>query len=295
MWSVAAPRSAQAPRDPAPSKWAYRMHRWMLTPALRRLVTFWLPVGVILGGVGLWVVSDANQARLAEGVARLRASVEARPEFSLAAMKVTGASDDLTAQVRKALPVDFPISRFELDLEQMRQTVADLPAVERAALRVGPGGILEISVLERIPVAVWRSPEGLKLVDAGGTVTGPLETRAARSDLPLIAGQGADRDVAEAMAILDAAGPLAPRLRGLLRRGDRRWDVILDRDQVVMLPGTGAVQAFERVVALAQAGELLERDLIAVDMRVGHRPTLRLSPSAAEHLREARIAVTKEN
>jgi cell division protein FtsQ len=130
------------------------------------------------------------------------------------------------------------------------------------------------------------------LVDAGGHRTGQISARSLRGDLPLIAGQGADRAAPEALALVAAAGPLLPRLRGLVRMGDRRWDLVLDRDQRILLPETNPVRALERLLALDQAEGILSRDITAVDLRLDHRPTLRLSADAAETLRQIRLAQT---
>ena len=43
--------------------------------------------------------------------------------------------------------------------------------------------------------------------------------------------------------------------------GERRWDVVLDRDQRILLPETGPVPALERVIALDKAEHLLDRDI----------------------------------
>jgi cell division protein FtsQ len=64
--------------------------------------------------------------------------------------------------------------------------------------------------------------------------------------------------------------------------------VVLDRDQRILLPETLPVRALERVIALDQAQQLLDRDVIAVDLRNEHRPVLRLAPPALSALRQAR-------
>jgi cell division protein FtsQ len=66
--------------------------------------------------------------------------------------------------------------------------------------------------------------------------------------------------------------------------GERRWDVVLDRDQRILLPETEAVQALERVIAMDQAVDMLERDLVAVDLRLANRPTLRMTDGAVREL-----------
>ena len=98
----------------------------------------------------------------------------------------------------------------------------------------------------------------------------------------MIAGRGADGHGAEARALLEAARPLWPRLRGFVRVGARRWDVVLDRGQRIMLPETGAVRALERALAMDAAVDMLGRDIAAVDLRLPRRPTLRLASGAVE-------------
>lgn len=73
-----------------------------------------------------------------------------------------------------------------------------------------------------------------------------------------------------------------------MRNGDRRWDLILDRNQRILLPETRPVAALERLMALDQANDLLGRDVLAVDLRTDHRPTLRLAPSALNQMRQAK-------
>jgi cell division protein FtsQ len=64
--------------------------------------------------------------------------------------------------------------------------------------------------------------------------------------------------------------------------GDRRWDVVLDRDQRILLPEVGAVAALERVIALEGAQEVLTRDVVRVDMRLRRRPTIQMSEEATQ-------------
>jgi cell division protein FtsQ len=42
------------------------------------------------------------------------------------------------------------------------------------------------------------------------------------------------------------------------------------------------VRALERVIVLNEAHDMLERDLVAVDMRIRSRPTVRLSDHATQ-------------
>ena len=130
-----------------------------------------------------------------------------------------------------------------------------------------------------------RTPSGLIVIDAEGVPIDLAMRRADRPELPVLTGDGAQDHVAEALAIRAAAGPLAPRLRGLVRMGERRWDVVLDRDQRILLPEIGPVRALERVIVLNETQEMhqmLDRDVAAVDMRLADRPSLRMKERAVD-------------
>ncbi len=268
--------------DPAPSRLKYRYQRLMLTPIFRKLVRVGLPFGAAFG-LGAFYFSDPDrQEAIVLYAAEIRHQIETRPEFMVNLMTVEGASREVEEDIREIFPHDLPSSSFDIDLDAMREMIMGLPAVADASVRIRQGGVLVAEVAERQPVAIWRSRDGLGIVDETGTVIGDLAQRADRPDLPVIAGQGADSAVPEALAILQAAAPLQARLRGLVRMGERRWDVVLDRDQRILLPERDPVRALERVIVLADVQEMLDRDVAAVDMRLGQRPTIRMNENAVD-------------
>jgi cell division protein FtsQ len=281
-------------RDPAPSKWAYRKQRWLLTPYVRTFLVKGLPTLAVLGAIALWFSHAPNRLALVGQLTHLRAEFEARPEFRVSLARVEGASDDLAAAVRAKLALPLPMSSFDIDLDAARARIEALDAVQKADLRVRSGGILQVVITERVPVAVWRTEDGLTLLDETGHRVAGLLSRADRGDLPLIAGEGADAATPEALQLIAAAGPLMPHVRGLVRMGDRRWDVVLDRNQRVLLPEKNPVQALERLLALDHAQDLMNRDILTVDLRSDHRPTLRLSPNALAEIRRAQGLDTVE-
>ena len=283
MQSLNAPESRR--RDPAPSRWAFRFQRLWLTPFFRRLLRVGLPMFSVIFFAGWFITEPTTRETMEQKFAELRRSVAERPEFMVKLMAVDGASPELDADIREVLPVDFPISSFDLDLEEMKSVVEDLDAVSMVDLRVRPGGILQLQVTERIPAVVWRNGSMLELLDLDGRRVASLRQRSERSDLPLVVGEGADAAIPEAIELAMAATPLETRLRGLVRVGDRRWDVVLTRDQRIMLPQDQPVMALEQVIALDQAQDLLARDVSAIDMRNAHRPTLRMGEPAVEELR----------
>lgn len=267
--------------DPAPSRWAWRVERLMLTPLFTRFLRIGLPVILVAAVLFAWLHDPARRDAIRETVLEARASFESRPEFTVRLMRIDGAEDALAQRIREEVAVDFPASSFDLDLPEIRTRILALAPVSKATVRIRPGGILQVDVTPRVPVAIWRDRRGLKLVDVTGAQIAALTTRMDRPDLPLFAGVGADVHIEEALSLHRAAAPLGARLRGIVRVGERRWDVVLDRDQRILLPEEGAVQALERVIALDGAQDILSRDVTRVDMRLGARPTVRMSAFAA--------------
>jgi cell division protein FtsQ len=276
-------------RDPAPSRLAYRLNRLMLTPAFRFFLRAGLPFSVVALAVTIYLADDDRREALAEGAAEMRRQIEQRPEFQVRLMAIDGASDGVDAELREILPLDLPVSSFDLDLEAIRKKAEELDAVASASARIRSGGVLQLDVVEREPAVVWRGRKGLELLDTSGHRVSAVAHRTERPDLPLLAGEGASAAVPEAMAILSVAELITPRIRGILRVGERRWDLVLDRDQRILLPETEAVAALERVIAMDEVHDLLSRDVTVVDVRNPKRPTIRIGFAALQAFRDASL------
>ena len=274
--------------DPAPSRLAYRLNRLWLRPSVRNAVRVWLPLIACVLGFTYWMAAGDRIQRINDKIASIQTSIEERPEFMVKLMAIDGASPDLSRAVRDVMPVEFPVSSFDLDLEAMKRDVQELESVKQADIRILPGGLLQVNVTERLPVVIWRGPDGLELLDEFGVRVAGLAERKLRADLPVIAGEGAPDQVSEALKILQATRVMKDRVLGLVRVAELRWDLVLISGLRVMLPESRPLDALDRVLALDEAQELLARDVTHVDLRHGARPTLRLSTNAIEELRVMR-------
>ena len=275
-------------RDPAPSRLQYRLERMWLRPIWRGAVRIGVPAFLVAMTAGIWLSDEDRRALLSDGVQQVMTKVQSREEFQVRTMTVEGASPVVDTALRAMLPVDLPASSFDIDLTALRLQVMQLDVIESIDLRIKPGGILSAVVKEREPAILWRHARGIEILDKTGHRVASVTSRDVRPELPLIAGDGADLAVPEALALIDAAGPILPRVRGLVRRGERRWDLVLDHGQRIMLPAKGAVIAMEAVIALDRAQDMLGRDIAAVDLRNPSRPVMRLGIDARNTIRAAR-------
>ena len=265
--------------DPAPSRLRYRLERLWLSPAFRRAAR----IGILLAAVLLPLAFVAQnrdfRERAVAGVAVAAAALTdlaQTPEFRVDTLDVVGASPEVRAAIRDVTDGELPRNSLSLDIEQIRQVILRVPAIESATLFLKPGGILEIRVSERRPAAVWRHEFGLALVDGDGRRIGSLESRSERENLPLIIGEGAPEAIGEAMELFKVAEPIFGRIRGLRRVGERRWDLVLDRDQTIKLPESRATDVLKRITGLHLEHRLLDRFVTVVDFRLPGRPVLRV-------------------
>lgn len=274
--------------DPAPSRWAYKVQRLWLTPVFRTGLRTGLPVLVVALVAGIYLGNEQRRADLFAGIEGIKRDFQERPEFMVQMMAVDGANEKTLKAIHELMPANFPLSSFDLNLGELRDKIRGIDAVKDVSLQIRSGGVLQVAVTERIPVALWRGPEGVEVIDAEGVRADKLGTRIERPDLPLIVGEGAKQNVPEALELVAAAAPLKERVRGIVRVSNRRWDLVLDRDQRILLPEYDAIRALERVIALEQAKELLTRDVTVVDMRLAERPTIRMTETAHKELLRVR-------
>ncbi len=281
--------------DPAPSVLRYRFERLWLKPSVRALVRVWIPLALAAGTVWALSGNPAVRAAVDAGWNKARDAVAARPELQVSTVAYPGASEALQAQIAALVPLELPVSSLDLDVVKIKEAVESLDAVKSAEVTVQGGGVLEIRAAERAPVLVWRDGDVLRLIDGEGQRVAEIARRAARPDLPLVVGTGADLAVSEIAALVEVLAPINGRLRGFVRVGERRWDVVLDRGQTIMLPENGAVTALRKVLSLHADEDLLNRDVVVVDMRNPDRPVLRLSENAVQELRRLRAIVRGEH
>lgn len=281
MWPLRARRSS-APLG-------YRLKRLWRRRAVRRAALLYGPALLTLLAGALLVTDPRVHAGVAQYVADAGAALTRRPEFAITEIAIRGASPTVEGEIRAALFDVTGASSLALDASALLRRIEQLGWVARAAVTLEAPNLLRVEVTEREAAAVWRVDGELWLIDRHGARITALFTRDTYPTLPLLAGEGADRAVPEALSLVAAAGPLKPRLRGLVRVGERRWDIVLDRDQTIRLPMAtpdrpldGPLPAMRTALALQQQTEVLDRDVTALDLRLPDRPTVRLHPRAGK-------------
>ena len=271
--------------DPAPSRIAYRIMRLMLIPRVRLIFTLGFPSLLIFcATLGLFV--NINVWENISAIKKdLKLAFVERPEFMIKVASIDGSSDELANEIREILPLDFPVSYFDLDIKYLHKVVNEIPAVASAAIKISVGGVLQINVTEKSPAFIWRKDNVMSVIDETGSFIRIANSRVDYPKLPLVVGEAADLAVSEISSLMQANEYFKDHVRAFIRVGERRWDLILENNVRIMLPQREFLAAFDRLMLMNEAGSLLSGRLSNIDMRLVVRPTVRVDTVSVDPLK----------
>ena len=277
-------RKMRANIDPAPSIISYRLMRLMLIPRLRLFFTLGIPSLVIFCGT-LILFLNINVHENIEALKKdLKRALVERPEFMIKVASVDGASDELAHEIREIMPLDFPVSYFDLDIKYLHKVLNDIPAVASAAIKVTVSGVLQIDISERIPAFIWRKDDVISVIDEKGEFIRLATSRLDYPELPLVIGEAANLSIADISSLMEDNQYFLQQVRAFVRVGERRWDLVLDNNLRIMLPQTEFLAAFDRLMLMSQSGSLFSNQLSSIDMRLVERPTVRVGAASVDQL-----------
>lgn len=239
-------------------------HTWVLHKRLLLRIA-----GAVLA---LLVVVGAYEMRAPIGVAansivRMVQGEFVAAGFGISQIQISGQTLTRDSDIVALITLGAGSSTLDFDVEKARARLGWLRAVESATVRkVYPNRIV-VEVVEKVPVARWRSGATTWLVDQRGESIG-TDPAGAYADLPMVVGEGAADDALVMIRALDRHDTITRDLAVLSRIGDRRWDLIYYSGLRVQLPELGVAQALRQLETYQADYALLDRDVTQIDLRV---------------------------
>lgn len=205
--------------------------------------------------------------------------------FGINRIQISGQTLTRDSDIVTLMTLSAGSSTLDFDVEKARARLTWLRAVEGATVRkIYPNQVV-VEIVEKTPVARWRSGSSTWLVDREGIVIGE-DPSGAYADLPMVVGEGAADDAQVMIQALDRYATLTKDLAVLSRIGDRRWDLIYYSGLRVQLPEQGVAQALRQLEGYQADYALLDRDITLVDLRipgvVALKPTVREEEDQAD-------------
>ncbi|HTW70098.1 MAG TPA: cell division protein FtsQ/DivIB [Acetobacteraceae bacterium] len=270
------PRVTRTPRNsvndrPAWLKLLLRRQRRLLRPAAWVAGSF-LAAMLLIGLVRSAVPGAGSSLEtMRERIGSLTAFAGLRIEH----IEFEGRQNTPEPLLRAALGVTRgePILGFSLDAARKR--IETLSWVKEATVERRLPSTIVVNIEERRPFAIWQNDNTFALIDRAGNVVASHQDLTHFRNLPLVVGLGAPQAAAPLIDALTARPALQKYVVAAVRVGERRWNLLMTSGANVMLPEGHEIAALDRLVQLQQTHDLLDRPLVAIDMRLPDRLVLR--------------------
>jgi cell division protein FtsQ len=244
---------------------------------------------VMLASLGYGMVKGDHVASVVAALRDARDAAANVAGFRIVSIALTGHRHISREEVLATAGITGTTSLLFLDVEQTRERLKNNPWIADATvLKLYPGE-LQVGIKEREAFALWQKDGQVAVIAEDGTVLEPyVAPRLMR--LPLVVGRGAETRAKDFLALLDQYPALRDVVRASVLVGERRWNLRLKNGIDVRLPESDVAPALARLVALDREKNLITRDILAIDLRLPDRVTVRLSDAAAQ----ARIEAAKD-
>lgn len=206
--------------------------------------------------------------------------------FDIETVTIAGIRELTQAQVLDLAGITPRKSLALLDARAIRERLLRSPFVQDATVRKLFPDKLELTLTEREPFALWQKDGVLTVIARDGTVLDPADP-AHFPNLPLVVGEAANIHVESFAAMLESLGDLRAKVQAGVFVAGRRWNIHLASGLDIKMPEDEPLKAVLKLVQMQQTSRILDKDIVAVDLRQGGRVVIRLTADAADARAEA--------
>jgi len=175
---------------------------------------------------------------------------------------------------------DAPILDFDPKAAQAR--IAKLPWVASAIVERRLPDTIFVRLTERVPMARWQHDDRTIVIDTQGA-----ELTEAKLDqfqqLPLVVGSDAAGQAQFLLESLKDYPAIQQKMVAAVRVGQRRWDLHLQPKVVARLPEKDMDRALSRLSDLIVDQKILDRDIVAIDLRDPSKMFLEPGHATTDH------------
>ena len=249
---------------------------------------------LILGGSAVFgAIKGGHVEEMATALRDTRDALANSAGFRIASITINGRKQLNQDEVLAIGGITGKRSLLFLDAGDVRDRLKANPWIADATvLKLYPGK-LAIDITERSAFALWQDEKRISVIAEDGAVLEPFVARRFMS-LPLVVGKGAETRARDFLNVVAGYPRIREAVKAIVFVGERRWNLRLASGLDVRLPEAGVTVALDRLSKLDQDEHLLSRDIVAIDLRLPDRITVRLSDEAAQARADALKARTKK-
>ena len=187
--------------------------------------------------------------------------------FAVKYIDIKGRNHTSDTHILAALNINEGDPILRLQLNDIRERLLNIGWVEDALVRRHLPDRLEIILQERIPLALWETDAGHKVIDSAGKTITEANSRNF-THLTVISGENAPEKAHEILQMLQTEPELFADVWAVQLVSDRRWDVFLRSGVTVRLPESEAGNAWSKLALIEQEKQITARDISTIDLRI---------------------------
>jgi cell division protein FtsQ len=238
-------------------------------------------VVILLGSAGLGIIKGGHVDEVTTALSDARNAMANSVGFRITAVAINGRKQLTQDEVLAIGGVNGRSSLLFLDAATVRDKLKANPWIGEATVQKFFPGQLQIDIVERTAFALWQQDGRLSVIADDGAVLEPYVSRRF-TGLPLVVGKGAETRARDFLALVDRYPQVRAVMKAAVFVGERRWNLRLKDGLDVRLPENDVGNALATLTRLDKEERLFSRDIVAVDMRLPDRLTVRLSEDAAK-------------
>lgn len=201
--------------------------------------------------------------------------------FKTRGLLIDGRGQTSREQLKAVLGIEKDSSIFSYDLANIQKKISTLPWVKTATVERRLPDTIYIRLQERKPVALYQKGSKLLLVDAEGVLLSDKNLGEFK-DLLIVTGDHAPEKASDLAGMLQAEPDLKNRVAIARWIGNRRWDIDLKNGITVRLPEDDCGLAIKRLAEAQKAEKVMDRQVIAIDLRDPLRIVIQTTPGAVQ-------------
>ena len=156
---------------------------------------------------------------------------------------------------------------FDVNLFQIHNNLLLNEWIETVKIERTLPSSIKIQIIEKNPVAIWQTKLGNKLITEDGSIISNANVTAFKDSLPIIIGEGANKNAFIILQILRKNPDLYNNVWSISYINKRRWNVHLNQGLIVLLPRTKIYDAWTKIGFLQRKYKILDIGLTEIDIR----------------------------
>jgi cell division protein FtsQ len=238
-------------------------------------------VGSILFITIIWAgISNRVDQRISDWLHGIWLNTSASLGFQFRELIVEGRRLTDAQEIVSAVGLGVGDSLFLVSLDEIRLRLTALDTVKDAHVTRDFSGRIVVTLVERVPFALWQHHDHLKVVDDAGVVL----SREKPEDYPYLVtmvGDKAAEHMDNLVSFLAADKTLAKEIVAAVFVSDRRWDIHFANGVKILLPEMNPKAAWAKLAEMNREHDILKQSVQVIDLRIDDRVFITLPEEQA--------------